>query len=280
MSRMTELRTPWRAFPDPLRPQAFYLERVRQHREAGELVRGIGYEWRGGHLLACAIGCTVESYDHKLYPEFLGIPVVLAHLKDWLFQFLPEGYLDWPERFLSAIAEGADLTDVFSAWSVRLLDRCLGRIGPGAEPWRVAGRDVVASVRDAMARGEDSADYWRAARDSAFSAALVVWESRDDGLASVMIHDFWCDRIAVEAASLVAEAIARAAVGAAPTANATQASWVVGSAVRDAAWNATQVARAAFGRCTGTVAQAAEAAEIRRQAEDLLELLAAAPESA
>src|SRR5215218_9832938 len=98
-----------RTFPDPARPKAFYLERVRRHREADELVRGTGWDGYRG----CAVGCTLECYDPTKYPELLGVPEVLARLEDWLFENLPEDHLTWPERFLEAIPEGADLSEVY-----------------------------------------------------------------------------------------------------------------------------------------------------------------------
>ena len=47
-----------------------YLSRVRAHRAADELIRGTGWDGHRG----CAIGCTLESYDHARYPIELGVP--------------------------------------------------------------------------------------------------------------------------------------------------------------------------------------------------------------
>jgi hypothetical protein len=138
------MTTPLRTFPDPQKPKAFYIKRVRQHRAADELIRGTGWNGHRG----CAIGCTLECYEPRLYPALLGIPTVIAHLEDWLFENLPEGHLDWPEQFLDAIPENADLSGVFSAWCVRLLDRCLDRVGDGEEPWRNQVRKAIQDVRN------------------------------------------------------------------------------------------------------------------------------------
>src|SRR4051812_520683 len=108
-------------FPDPTKPKSFYLDRVRRHREADQLIRGTGWDGRRG----CAIGCTLESYDPDKYPDLLGIPVSLAHLEDYIFENLPAAHLDWPERFLTAIPENADISGVYSAWCRRMLLRCL-----------------------------------------------------------------------------------------------------------------------------------------------------------
>lgn len=53
-----------------------YLARVKAHREADNLIRGTGWEDGKG----CAIGCTLEAYNHSLYPDELGIPTWLARI--------------------------------------------------------------------------------------------------------------------------------------------------------------------------------------------------------
>src|ERR1700743_289593 len=82
-----------------------YLARVRAHRAADNLVRGTGWDGHRG----CAIGCTLERYEHSLYETELGIPRSIARLEDGLFESLPvELAMEWPERVLTAIRPGAD----------------------------------------------------------------------------------------------------------------------------------------------------------------------------
>lgn len=64
-----------------------YLTRVRQHREADELVRGLEWDGRKG----CAVSCALHKYEHAAYETELGIPAVLAHLEDAIFEGLPCG---------------------------------------------------------------------------------------------------------------------------------------------------------------------------------------------
>ena len=96
----------------------FYMDRVRKHREADELIQGTG--WHRGK--GCAVGCTLEEYDHNKYPVRLGVPVELARLQDSLFERLPkEDALAFPEQFLGAIPVGADLSMVwprFALWAL------------------------------------------------------------------------------------------------------------------------------------------------------------------
>ena len=120
--------------------KAKYLERVAAHRHLDQLVQGTGWESDRG----CAVGCTLDAYDHARYPIELGIPIQLAYLEDQLFELQP--FVDaqaWPSRFLTAIPVGADLTGVWPQWAVWMLeDSAHGVI-------RYAGdrQDVIAAIR-------------------------------------------------------------------------------------------------------------------------------------
>lgn len=65
-----------------------YVERMRGHIKADALVRGLG--WDSKKKRGCAVGCTLENYDHAQYPIELGVPEWLARLEDTLFENLPE----------------------------------------------------------------------------------------------------------------------------------------------------------------------------------------------
>jgi len=126
-----------------------YLDRVAAHRVADELIKGQG--WLEGK--GCAIGCTLEAYDHSRYPTELGIPEMLAHIEDCIFEGLPNGDAQaWPERFLSAIEPGADLSLVgwkFLHWL--LTDNLIGAYD------HELVRDAVqqcAAVLEPLTRGE------------------------------------------------------------------------------------------------------------------------------
>lgn len=80
-----------------------YLKRVIAHRKADTLIQGSG--WDG--VKGCAVGCTLEAYDHARYPIELGLPEWLARLEDRLFERLNiKEALKWPEAFLKAIPIG------------------------------------------------------------------------------------------------------------------------------------------------------------------------------
>ena len=84
-----------------------YLARVRAHALADEIAHG--FYWENGK--GCAVGCTIHSGAHKNYETELGIPIMLARLEDRLFEGMSKGKSkEFPERFLSAIRVGADLS--------------------------------------------------------------------------------------------------------------------------------------------------------------------------
>jgi hypothetical protein len=96
-----------------------YLNRVRAHRAADEIVQGYGY-WEDGK--GCAIGCTLHSSNHAAYETELGIPRTIARLEDGIFEGLSVDLARlWPERFLVAVKVGSDLSLVMAKWLVWVL---------------------------------------------------------------------------------------------------------------------------------------------------------------
>ena len=152
-----------------------YLSRVRQHRKADELIKGL--YWQGGK--GCAVGCTVHSSDHSAYERELGIPETLARLEDAIFESLPnDEALAWPEAFLDAPEVGADLSMVWPRFALWLLsDSKHGVIRFAGERKGVA--DAISGVAALYARwvetGEKpSADEFEAAAAAA-EAAEAAW---------------------------------------------------------------------------------------------------------
>lgn len=95
-----------------------YLDRVKAHYKADEIIHGT--YWQDGK--GCAVGCTVHSNSHEAYETELGIPRLLARLEDGIFESLQNGRAkEWPVQFLSAIKVGADLSDIWPQFAVWLL---------------------------------------------------------------------------------------------------------------------------------------------------------------
>ena len=81
------------AFKGKQEVKDFYMNSVREHRLADEIVKG--QYWKEGK--GCAVGCTLHSGDHSKYPVLLGIPIVLARLQDGIFEGLPNALaMTWP----------------------------------------------------------------------------------------------------------------------------------------------------------------------------------------
>jgi hypothetical protein len=99
-----------------------YLNRIKYHREMDNIIQGTGWENGKG----CAIGCTLENYDHSKYPIELGIPVWLAKLEDVIFEKLSnEKAKIWTETFLNSIPIGVDLESVKHKTAIIRMDNLL-----------------------------------------------------------------------------------------------------------------------------------------------------------
>jgi hypothetical protein len=141
-----------------------YLARVKSHMEADRLIRGTGWDLKGDVYRGCAIGCTLEAYDHSRYPIELGIPEWLAHLEDELFENMSEEKSrTWPHDFLSAITPGDDLDRVQAPFMIIVLNIALGMFDHAEYP------DVEKSVR----------------------TVIALWQSADAGHAEHLSEAVW-----------------------------------------------------------------------------------------
>src|SRR5690606_30279367 len=96
----------------------FYLSRVRAHKAADEIIQGT--YWENGK--GCAVGCTIHGNTHSSYEDELGIPRILAHLEDRIFEGLPNADAkEFPAQFLEAIPVGRDLNSVWKHFMIWLL---------------------------------------------------------------------------------------------------------------------------------------------------------------
>jgi hypothetical protein len=247
-----------------------YLGRIKAHAAADELVQGTGWEDGKG----CAVGCTLEAYDHSRYETELGIPRQLAQIEDAIFEGLPNAEaMRWPEKFLSAIKPGADLGLVFPRFMVWMLT------DPNDGVIRFADKDgekAIRAVSDMFLKwtkdGKPAVEWaWSAAESAAWSAAWSAAESAAESAA-------WS--AAKSAAESAAESAARSAAKSAAWSAAKSAAR---SAAKSAAWSAAEsAARSAAKSAAKSAARsaawsaaksAAESAAYRSMAAKLLELL-------
>lgn len=211
-----------------------YLERVRQHRELDQIVKG--QYWENGK--GCAVGCTIHSSNHSAYETELGIPEVLAHLEDRLFESMHNSQaLIWPEHFLNVIKPGADLSEVWPKFAVWLL----------VDP------------RDGVIQYAGTNECRKAIQDVARLYSSGNWRKGDE---------------AQVAAARTAEAAA-AAAGASRAERAAKTARAASAAAWAAAWASAAAARVSRAARAATAAAAAWAAEeaIKKQSEKLLQLL-------
>ena len=235
---------PMLAFHNDATLKARKLDQVRAHEAADEIVKGQYWE----HGKGCAVGCTVHSGDHRAYETEMGIPVMLARLEDRIFEGMSnEAAKRFPARFITAAPVGADLSLVgwqFLSW---LVEDVVERHGTGTV--KDACADAIAVLRS-KAAGEnvstaDAETARRKARTAANAAAAAY---------------------AADAAAYAAAAAANAAAAAA-AANAAAA----------AAYAAAATANAAAAAYAADAADADRRKAYDRQAEKMLELMAAAP---
>ena len=168
-----------RAFIDAEVSKEELLETLAWHRVEGWIVQG-WYYWQGGR--GCAVGCTLHEYapgeeeSHALYEDLFGIPWSLAYLEDAIFEGLDVGSARaWPERFVGAIPEGADLAGMADRLALWILG---GEDGPMArwcdreylQPTLDLYRQLLAGVPPRVGRWREAARFARNAATSAASS--------------------------------------------------------------------------------------------------------------
>ena len=200
-----------------------YLKRVKNHQKADELVHG--RYWDGGK--GCAVGCTIHSSQHIRYETELGIPQVIAHLEDRIFEGLSlKASQQWPLKFLTVIKPGADLSMVWPRFCRWMLgDKKVGMI-----KYAATNNRVVAAINQVL----DIYDGWinkgvvdkSAAESAARSARSAAWSAESAA------------RSAAESAAWSTASAARSAAESATESAAWSAASAARSAAESAAWSA------------------------------------------
>jgi len=223
-----------------------YLLRVRAHRLADEIIKGTGWENGKG----CAIGCTLENYDHSRYPIELGLPEWSARLEDIIFENFPlENAKLWPENFLESIPVGVDVGPVRDKLAIRRLDRLLKiqkeLILNKPKQIEIVIQQTISAIEIVIKchEAELNKKYcdWTSAMSAAESAAISAAESAG-----------WSTEAAAWSAALSAQ----------------RANWFPESAAKSAERAAWSAACSTF-----TTMSIAESAAWQQEADDLLELL-------
>lgn len=171
-----------RAFHNDPELKEQILTNLREHLRLDHYKQGLS--WNSETQKGCGVGCTLvdfggDPYCHKDYERLFGIPVVLARIKDNLFESLScEDSKLWPINFISSINVGADLSLVWPKFSVWLLiDNEHGVIQYADTPWREVIQAVASLQNDIIGGGLVSQDYWEAAaRDCIYAGPLDRFE--------------------------------------------------------------------------------------------------------
>jgi hypothetical protein len=228
-----------------------YYNRVLAHQKADEIIQGIG--WENGR--GCAVGCTLESYDHKQYEVELGIPEWLARLEDILFEgMIKKDALVWPAKFLKAINVGADLNKIKTSFIIFILKENLKTLDSLKFDKKfdkvIKAIDLTKAATKQMIKAQNSRDLEKIseAERAAESAAESAWSVAESAA-----------RSAARSAWSAAESAAWSAWSAAQSAQ---------SAAQSAAWSAQSAQSAAW-----SAAESARSAAYKKYAEKLLELI-------
>jgi len=56
------------------------ISRMKEHIELGQLVQGEGYDKFSGK--GCAVGCSINCYDHQSFADTLGVDIWIAQIYD------------------------------------------------------------------------------------------------------------------------------------------------------------------------------------------------------
>jgi hypothetical protein len=144
-----------------------YVERMQAHIAADELVRGA--RWNDGK--GCAIGCTLNKYNHKAYETELGLPEWLAILEDEIFENVSVEYSkDFPLRFLQAIPVGADAGGVGRSFSLFVVKSVRPFALPDKGVLKAVDRVIELFERvDEVSEGE-----WKSARRAASAVSVAA----------------------------------------------------------------------------------------------------------
>lgn len=230
-----------------------YLSRVRLHRKADHIIQGI--TWSNGK--GCAVGCTLEYYNHDAYPNELGLPVWLAYLEDALFEGMSNSDAKlFPENLLDAIPIGVDVEQVKKPFLSCLLESTLDKFDHKLYP------DVLKSVTTVIALLNNP----EATEEEYKEARMHIWSYTP--YSCVFASDDVSDNASANAAAYAAAYAADAA----DAADAAYASY--DAAAANAATYAAQAAYvAAYIDVSMAAAYDAEAAAYKNLADKLLKLL-------
>jgi len=152
-----------------------YLTLVREHMRADEIVRGVGYQpgTEESPAKMCAVGCTLDAYDHSRYPIELGLPEWLARVEDKLFEGMSEEKaIAFPLDFLEAIKIGADIKKAKAPFLIMVLRSALTSFDHEKFP---AVKYAIDGSIALWQRNDIGSELWKEAARATEEAAAAAW---------------------------------------------------------------------------------------------------------
>ena len=174
-----------------------YVNRLKEHRRLEHLQQGTG--WGAGK--GCAVACTLEVYDHTLFPDQLGLPTWLAQLIDTVFENLPKGKAEQFARdVLDAIPIKVDVEPVKHTIAILQLTRLLDIMPSSEEPYY---DKVITAIKQVIEYHKSPSDNANEAWDAAWDAACEARSAAE----AVSIADSTAHCVACAAKSAARSAV-------------------------------------------------------------------------
>ena len=153
---------------------------VATHVAADTIAQGI--YWDSISNSGCFIGCLAKSNDPAINEATYGLPVMVQHIAETIFEALPAAEA---KAFFAALpdavkCDGKDLTKVgwqFLAAELRSLPNCTDQVQSVIDPV-ITGMDLLASGQEWAAACAAKAAAWAAAW-AAWAAAWAAWAAAD-----------------------------------------------------------------------------------------------------
>lgn len=135
-----------------------YVNRMKAHIEADELIQGTGFDDGKG----CFIGCTLNNYSHLQYEEELNIPVELARLFDEIFEQLEiEDSKNFSLQIYDSIEVGADLSEVVRKFKIYLMNFVLQFV---QDEKHTKQKEAIEAVKNLLLKKYIDAQEWSKCR--------------------------------------------------------------------------------------------------------------------
>lgn len=147
-----------------------YVKRMAAHRQADELIRGVGFQEGKG----CFIGCILNNYDHSQFENELNIPEWVGRVFDVLYEGMSiDRYIEFT-TVLEDIPLGSDLNKIKRPFMIFILESLFDQFDNEKFP---EVTQAIKKVIDLHQSNSDSEAAWAAA-----------WAAANDKFADELIR--------------------------------------------------------------------------------------------